>query len=385
MVFATAVRLLGNPTEAEDVAQTVFMRAFQRFEEIGPSPTAAGWLKTVTRNTCLNHLSRYRRRWRLFSELATTDETRRRPRSSGAAGGLILGHRRPGAVGASRATRAGASRAAGSPARAAGVVSLRGAELSGHRRCAGRLARQSEDGHSSRPRGAASVRWARSNVNSFELERFVSRQLRALPTPSAPRTLLPRVLAAARAWSERPWYAREWFTWPLGWQLGSVAVLALTVVGGVAMVPAMQSLVADAMPCARPPRSRSICRDLPADSHVSANVLRVIWRAVVQPLLPYAFVVVVLMSAACATVAIALNRDDVRKGSALMMRMFSASRCLHVDDRLVRRGRPARLSSSRANSLNRKSSPHGAPSGLSTRSLAVSVFRMSCASAATTR
>jgi len=75
MVFATAVRLLGNPTEAEDVAQTVFLRAFQRFEELGPSPTAAGWLKTVTRNTCLNHLSRYRRRWRFFSELASTDDT----------------------------------------------------------------------------------------------------------------------------------------------------------------------------------------------------------------------------------------------------------------------------------------------------------------------
>jgi len=75
MVFATAVRLLGNPTEAEDIAQTVFMRAFQRFEELGSSPTAAGWLKTVTRNSCLNHLSRYRRRWRLFSELATTDDT----------------------------------------------------------------------------------------------------------------------------------------------------------------------------------------------------------------------------------------------------------------------------------------------------------------------
>jgi RNA polymerase sigma-70 factor (ECF subfamily) len=70
MVFATAVRLLGNPAEAEDVAQTVFLRAFQRFHEIGPSPTAAGWLKTVTRNACLNHLTRYRRRWSLFSELA---------------------------------------------------------------------------------------------------------------------------------------------------------------------------------------------------------------------------------------------------------------------------------------------------------------------------
>jgi RNA polymerase sigma-70 factor (ECF subfamily) len=69
MVFATAVRLLGNPADAEDVAQTVFLRAFQRFDTIGPSPGAAGWLKTVTTNACLNHLSRYRGRWRFFSEL----------------------------------------------------------------------------------------------------------------------------------------------------------------------------------------------------------------------------------------------------------------------------------------------------------------------------
>lgn len=68
-VFAIAVRLLGNPAEAEDVAQTVFLRAFQRFDEVGRSPAAAGWLKTVTRNACLNHLSRYRSRWRFFSEL----------------------------------------------------------------------------------------------------------------------------------------------------------------------------------------------------------------------------------------------------------------------------------------------------------------------------
>jgi RNA polymerase sigma-70 factor (ECF subfamily) len=69
MVFATAVRLLGNPSEAEDVAQVVFLKAFERFDQIGASPTAAGWLKTVTTNACLNHLSRYRARWRLFSEV----------------------------------------------------------------------------------------------------------------------------------------------------------------------------------------------------------------------------------------------------------------------------------------------------------------------------
>lgn len=91
MVFATAVRLLGNPAEAEDVAQIVFLRAFQRFGEIGPSPTAAGWLKTVTRNICLNHLTRYRHRWRLFSELSTTDDAGEAAEFDAAAASLAQG------------------------------------------------------------------------------------------------------------------------------------------------------------------------------------------------------------------------------------------------------------------------------------------------------
>jgi RNA polymerase sigma-70 factor (ECF subfamily) len=73
MVFATAIRLLGNAADAEDVAQTVFLKAFERFDDIGTSPSVAGWLKTVTTNVCLNHLSRYRSRWRLFSELRRDD------------------------------------------------------------------------------------------------------------------------------------------------------------------------------------------------------------------------------------------------------------------------------------------------------------------------
>ena len=75
MVFATAVRLLGNAAEAEDVSQTVFMRAYERFATISSSPTAAGWLKTVATNLCLNHLTRYRGRWQFFSELERDDES----------------------------------------------------------------------------------------------------------------------------------------------------------------------------------------------------------------------------------------------------------------------------------------------------------------------
>ena len=70
MVYSTAMRLLANPTEAEDVAQEAFLRAYENFGSLRESPTAGGWLKTVTTNLCLNHLSRYRARWRFFSELS---------------------------------------------------------------------------------------------------------------------------------------------------------------------------------------------------------------------------------------------------------------------------------------------------------------------------
>ncbi len=69
MVFATALRLLGNETDAADISQEVFLRAYERFAEVGGDERRGGWLKTVTTNLCLNHLSRYRSRWRFFSDM----------------------------------------------------------------------------------------------------------------------------------------------------------------------------------------------------------------------------------------------------------------------------------------------------------------------------
>lgn len=74
MVFATAVRLLGRPADAEDVAQTVFLKAWERFDELVSNPASAGWLRTVATNLSLNHLTRHRRRWQLFSEMAREGE-----------------------------------------------------------------------------------------------------------------------------------------------------------------------------------------------------------------------------------------------------------------------------------------------------------------------
>jgi hypothetical protein len=116
-----------------------------------------------------------------------------------------------------------------------------------------------------------------------DLERRVHDELRRLPAPLAPATLLPRVLAAVEAWANRPWYARAWFTWPLGWQIASAAALALAVYGIWNLPPLPSSLVA------------------------TTNAGGVIWRTLVAPLLGYVVGLVVLMCLACAAFGAALN------------------------------------------------------------------------------
>lgn len=74
LVFNTAFRLLNSEAEAKDISQEVFLKAYERFEELSGSPTVGGWLKTVARNLSLNHLNRYRSRWRFFSEFARGED-----------------------------------------------------------------------------------------------------------------------------------------------------------------------------------------------------------------------------------------------------------------------------------------------------------------------
>jgi hypothetical protein len=116
-----------------------------------------------------------------------------------------------------------------------------------------------------------------------ELERRVHDELRHLPDPLAPATLLPRVLAAVDAWARRPWYARAWFTWPLGWQMASIAALALVVYGTWNLPPLPSSVVA------------------------TTNAGSVIWRTLIEPLLGYVVGLVVIMCLACALFGAALN------------------------------------------------------------------------------
>ena len=119
-----------------------------------------------------------------------------------------------------------------------------------------------------------------------DLEQRVNRELRRLPSPPAPHTLLPRVLAAVDAWVNRPWYERAWFTWPLGWQAASIALVALL---GYA-VWALPSLIT-----------------VPSSVVATSNGASIVWRTLIQPFMVYAFGLIVLMCLACAAFGTALN------------------------------------------------------------------------------
>jgi hypothetical protein len=116
-----------------------------------------------------------------------------------------------------------------------------------------------------------------------DLERRMRDELTRLPSPVAPASLLPRVLAAVDAWVSRPWYARAWFTWPLAWQAASVMFVALALYATWVAPP------------------------LPASIVATGNAGGVIWRTLIEPLLGYVVGLVVLMGLACAVFGAALN------------------------------------------------------------------------------
>jgi hypothetical protein len=135
---------------------------------------------------------------------------------------------------------------------------------------------------------------------SADLDALVARELWALPRPPAPETLLPRILAAARAWQMRPWYAREWLAWPLGWQLVSAAAfVALTI--GVAV------FLKDFPPVEWPTLSEAADRVGWKRLEGAVVLGRSVWEALVRPFIPYAFALAALMCAACAACCTALN------------------------------------------------------------------------------
>jgi RNA polymerase sigma-70 factor, ECF subfamily len=57
-VFHLALRLTRNRTEAEDLAQETYLRAFKHFDQFDPGTNCRAWLFAILRNAFLNRLKR---------------------------------------------------------------------------------------------------------------------------------------------------------------------------------------------------------------------------------------------------------------------------------------------------------------------------------------
>lgn len=122
-------------------------------------------------------------------------------------------------------------------------------------------------------------------VDFDELDRALSE----LPAPRAPRTLLPRVLAAT---VDNPAaQPTGWLTWPLAWQVASVAALVLAL-GGAWMF------------AAAPPQQ--VTRAAGTAGEV-ATLLRVFWDVLFQPVATYILVLGISLALACALAWAALE------------------------------------------------------------------------------
>jgi hypothetical protein len=137
-----------------------------------------------------------------------------------------------------------------------------------------------------------------------DLEYLIERELRSLPAPRAPRTLLPRVMAAATAAARRPWYSRAWLDWPIGWQLASALVLIGVVAGGSVVLPHVRDAVEAISFVAN---VRSDVASSAQEVETATTAVRVLWRTLLAPVVPWAFGLVTLMCAACAVFGTALN------------------------------------------------------------------------------
>jgi hypothetical protein len=140
-------------------------------------------------------------------------------------------------------------------------------------------------------------------MSPIDLEQLVDRELKRLPTPRAPRTMLPRVLAAAAA-QQHAKPARGWTVWPRGWQFAGGVVAAAVLIGLWKLAAFAQPLIAQLVSIGGFDRAASFTQS--ADE--AATVVRVLWEVLLQPVATYVSVLAITFALACALLWTAVER-----------------------------------------------------------------------------
>jgi len=143
-------------------------------------------------------------------------------------------------------------------------------------------------------------------MTDWDLEKLVDRELKGLPQPRAPHTLMARVLDAVALAPHTPWYARPWRVWPLEWQVVS-ALFVLGVLTGTLLSGqyVLQTLNPEALPGQA---TAAWLSSVIARGTAAARGLDTLWRVLVEPLALVVLVPVLLMFAASLVFGAALSR-----------------------------------------------------------------------------
>jgi hypothetical protein len=140
-------------------------------------------------------------------------------------------------------------------------------------------------------------------MDADDLERHVQRDFAQLPTPRAPRTLRPRVLAAVAP----DVVGRPWFTWP--WPLQVAALL--TVVACAAALAWEWPAVMAALSSTVPERLHTGAGYVASAAETGSSVVRLLhltWTGVVAPMAKLTLLLTVMLCTACAVCLAAFSR-----------------------------------------------------------------------------
>ncbi len=140
-------------------------------------------------------------------------------------------------------------------------------------------------------------------MNPIDLEHLVDAELKRLRPPRAPRTLLPRVLAATAA-EELRHPAKGWSVWPRAWQFAGGSIAAVFLIG-------VWRVVSFAGPYLTPLLSNStVDRTAAVTRHADdlAVVVRVLWETLIQPVATYVSILAISLALACALLWTAVER-----------------------------------------------------------------------------
>ena len=130
----------------------------------------------------------------------------------------------------------------------------------------------------------------------------LTRALRNLPEPRAPRTLAPRVMAVVHARIAPP-PTPTWFEWPRVWQVSSLAAAVGVLAGTAVAWPLLVELVQPGW-SAIASRVQWAVEAIDVALAFAGVVFRAVWHPVAMPFVLF----VSAMTIACATVGAMLGR-----------------------------------------------------------------------------